>query len=169
MTMEMLRNVAHYLGKLIPANEAQATMMAIASALGAFLAGLDGPHKIIVGLVLLVVLDLATGIRASLHEGKPLTSYGLRRSVDKMVSYGAILAIVAVFRWLDMWPGDIESMALGLVAGALCAIEAISVLENVRRLKIRRLSPVVEALTRRLRMVVDDVDEIAPRRTKERS
>lgn len=161
--MDLIRNIAHYLGKLVPANEAQATMMAIASAIGGFLASLESPHKMILGLVLMVVLDLATGIRASLHEGKPLTSYGLRRSVDKMVSYGAILVIGALFRWLDLWPGDAEGIALGVLAGALCAIEAISVLENVRRLKIRRLSPVIQFLTRKLRMVTLESEDRASR------
>lgn len=82
-----------------------------------------------VGIVILV--DTVTGVLAARKRGEKITSAGLRRSISKALIYQtAILTGFLIEKYLI---GDIIPLTK-LLAGAIGAVESISIVENLNSL-----------------------------------
>lgn len=81
-------------------------------------------------LILLVLLDIASGMYASRRQGRSITSRRMREGlVTKFVTYPASIAAMNLAE-VGMHTGG---LFLTLLLGFLCLTEAISVLENLSR------------------------------------
>ena len=76
----------------------------------------------------LVMLDLFTGVWASIKQGKPITSAGLGRTVAKIVVYQS--ALLTAFLAQTFLIGD-TLPALAIVSSFIGVTELKSVLENL--------------------------------------
>lgn len=93
----------------------------------ALLAYFSPVHEIFALMMGFVAVDLITGIAASSHRHVPRSSRRLRKSVLKLICYiGAVLLAFWAERVLSVeWLAPHR-----LVAGFICAVEFLSVLEN---------------------------------------
>ncbi len=98
--------------------------------------------KLIVLFVLFILLDLITGICASIKEGEKISSKKARNGFYSKI--GSIICLIfgfiadeffktiVVFEWMNL---KYENYYIGtMVSAYLCVIEAISILENLNRI-----------------------------------
>lgn len=91
--------------------------------------GFLAPTKpLIVGMLVAVLVDTATGIVAAVKRGERITSAGLRRTITKIAVY--CTAVLAFFVLQKLLLGDLIP-AERLVAGAIGIFEMKSILENL--------------------------------------
>ncbi len=87
-------------------------------------------------LGVLVMLDTITGVMKAVKRNEAITSYGLRRTVVKIVQYGIFLIVVHVLDNFEV-KGESISFFGWIVTAAysfLIGVEAKSVLENIMAL-----------------------------------
>lgn len=90
-------------------------------------------------LLVLMALDLFTGIIAAIKERIAVTSYGLRRSVLKGVQYGVFLIVMHVLSAFTI-NGEVQVVYQWVTQGAyifLIGIEGKSILENIAKMDDR--------------------------------
>ncbi len=142
-----------------------------ASAVGAFAfawlnhsswAALQYEYRLMVIAFLMVAVDTITGVAAAKHRGDPISSSVARRVLEKMIGYGATVLAVWGICEVVRAPQPIASLSVAMALGAIVAIEALSVLENVAKLNIKRLGPLLRwvrrLLNRELEQFSDDKD-----------
>lgn len=83
---------------------------------------------VLIVVLVLVIIDLITGLLAAWKAGDPITSAGLRRTFSKIVVYE--LGIVAGFLAEKYLIGDLIPV-MKLLTGLVGCVELKSVLENV--------------------------------------
>jgi phage-related holin len=90
-------------------------------------------------LMVLVSLDLVTGIIKAMTEGTLVTSTGVKRTVLKGVQYGAFLIVMHVLGSFTI-KGEPQSAYHYVTTGAyilLMGIEGKSILENVKEFSVK--------------------------------
>lgn len=103
--------------------------MKIIHALLIALIGIFSPTTPILStIVVLVLVDLLTGIIVSRRTGIPITSDGLKRSVLKLLVY--MIAVLSAFLVGNFLIGPLVPV-LNIVAGLIGVTELKSVLENL--------------------------------------
>ncbi len=86
------------------------------------------PIKTVLSTVLvLILIDLATGVMASIKSGKKITSAGLRRTISKIVVYE--MAIISGFLAEKYLIGDLLPI-MKILGGIVGCVELKSILEN---------------------------------------
>lgn len=84
----------------------------------------------LIAAAVLVFADLILGVWASLKEGKPFTSTGLRRTIVKMLAYE-----VAIFIGFLLQTYLLQDMAVvNVITGLIGVTEGKSLFENIHRL-----------------------------------
>lgn len=86
---------------------------------------------VIITVGVVIVVDLVTGVLAARKRGEKITSAGLRRSLSKALIYQtAVLTGFLMEKYLlvDLVP------ITKLVAGAIGAVESVSIFENLNTL-----------------------------------
>lgn len=81
----------------------------------------------ITALMFLLAADFVTGTRKAKSQGKPLTSQGFRRSVNKFIEYSIAILSAHIFTWLF----SLDITLSYYVALYVCGIELKSIFENV--------------------------------------
>lgn len=110
--------------------------------------------------VILILVDLITGVLAARKEGRVIASAGLRRTVTKFCVYFTAIAIgYLVERFMLEGFIPVSKIAAGLIS----IVESKSILEN---LDILNGSPVFTALIKKLGSV-NDIDQEADKVIKE--
>jgi phage-related holin len=136
-------------------------VLAALGGLAAFLFPSEAAIFFAVSAGTLIALDTVTGLLATISEGNPITSPKSRRVFYKLFGYSTLVTVARfVGEGIPLSvPGATKEMALLGAAYGVCWMlgfiiltEAISVIENVRRMGVN--SPLV--LTRRLKRVLDD-------------
>ncbi len=116
---------------------------ALTLALGAWVA-LTPVREITTWLLVMVAIDLVTGITKAVRAGQFVLSRGLRDTVAKVGPY--LLALLAAFS-LDRLLGDTDPTLARIAAVALGGIEIKSIGENLKAITgIDMLSAVIEKL-----------------------
>jgi len=135
-------------------------------------------------VTLAVIVDLRSGIRRAKQEGRPPTSRGYRRSVDKclrylltLIAFSIVDAMIVVasmlFRSTMGWAIPVFPVCTTMCALLLTLIEGKSVMENTQRrtdftsaadaarslLTDRRLTELVKTLRNLLSDAPDDLDK----------
>lgn len=82
-------------------------------------------------VLLLCAIDLVTGILASRKKGLPIVSFGIRRTVLKLLVYET--AIILAFL-VEMYMTGPDMMVLKLITSLIGLTELKSVLENLNTL-----------------------------------
>ena len=77
-------------------------------------------------MLILVVCDLITGISAARSKGEKISSWGLRRTVQKFVLYGIAIALSKGMEYTFSFP-----QLVYVVAFYICTTEFFSNLENI--------------------------------------
>lgn len=105
-------------------------------------------YMFMVGITVLVFIDLTTGISLSLKRGEHITSYGLRKTVSKIVTYYNlliacfILSKVVIEPYMNIYIPIFETVAL-----YGCLAEFKSILENTSiKLKLPILDMLLNSL-----------------------
>ena len=88
-------------------------------------------QTVLLGTVILVLADLATGIWASRRQGVPITSDRLGRSIRKLFVY---LTAVVTAQVAEVWMLDGGVPLVKVVAGLICSTELLSNYENLTRI-----------------------------------
>lgn len=96
--------------------------------------------------ILLIVLDVITGIRASIHEGTPITSQKISTLFDKTFGYCSLVITAGVCAHVVGGKVATDLGAASILA-AIITTEGLSVIENARRLGARLPSKLEGALT----------------------
>ena len=109
-----------------------------------------------------IILDVITGITASLKNGNKLESWRIGRSTfEKLIAYGAVLLVMAMIDYYvcALWGIVQPQTGLHILAiGWVLATESISILENsqvILNLKIPFLNKVRKVRT----LLIDDQKE----------
>jgi phage-related holin len=95
----------------------------------------QGQRDAAVAAVGLVVLDTATGLVAGLVSGEAVTSARFGRVLVKLLGYGSVVVVVAVAN-RSLGIQGAQSATVATTLGLIIATEAISILENVRKMGI---------------------------------
>jgi phage-related holin len=136
-------------------------------ALAAGFAGLEKPYQLAALLLTLVFIDTITGILAAMRQERPIHSHLVRRIVEKLVAYYSVILILLIALYSLGAPTGIIRWAALIVTGALIGIEGLSIIENIAKLKIRRLGPILTAISRVMRWPIkeftDQVDKLQPK------
>jgi phage-related holin len=99
---------------------------------------------VIITVGVVIVVDLITGVLAAKKRGEKITSAGLRRSLSKALIYQT--AVLTGFLMEKYLLADIVPITK-LVAGAIGAVESISIFENLNTLSGNNLfSKILEVL-----------------------
>ncbi|MCW5941083.1 MAG: phage holin family protein [Fimbriimonadaceae bacterium] len=85
----------------------------------------------------MVLLDTLTGLAAAVATGQPVRSARFGRVVAKIFGYGATIAVCAVVTRHVPGAAPWQPVSVSAVVTLIIVTEAISVLENVRRLGVR--------------------------------
>jgi phage-related holin len=125
------------------------------SAMSSWYGGLAKPGQLLLVLGVFMILDLITGVMAAHKRGEPISSHGLRRSCEKIIGYGGCVIIVFGMTQAVEFPAPWDSLTVVFTIGAVIGIEALSVIENIAVLKIRRLGPLLTAIARLCRWPVE--------------
>ena len=120
----------------------------IASLVGASNYFLGGPSgvNLLVGAGGLIVLDTVTGFWAAKQNGDPISSAKLSRVLTKLLGYGAVIIVASVVvhavphavGWSDITAASVLTLVI--------TTEAISILENVRKMGIQLPAPIQKLL-----------------------
>lgn len=103
-------------------------MIAYLKALGVSVIAVLAPTKqMVLTMLVLVMVDLITGLMAAYKQGKTITSAGIRRSISKAIVF--TMAIWLAFITQQYLVSDIE--VCKMVAGAIGLAELLSCLENI--------------------------------------
>lgn len=86
---------------------------------------------------LLILLDTLTGLWAAIVTGKAIRSAKFGRALSKVLGYGSVVAVCAVVTRHVPGASGWQSTSVSAVVTLVIATEAISILENVRKLGIR--------------------------------
>ncbi len=138
-----------------PVTASVAALSGYISGMSAWYGGLAKPWQMVMVLGGFMALDLITGVMAAHKRGESISSGGLRRSCEKIIGYGACVLIVAGMTHTLEIPAPYDNVTVIGTVGAVIGIEALSVLENIATLKIRRLGPVLSAIARLCRWPVE--------------
>lgn len=117
----------------------------LVSATNYFLGGPSGV-ELLAGAAGLIVLDTVTGFWAAKQSGEPVTSAKLSRVLTKLLGYGAVIVVSSVV--LHAVPNAVGWRDL-TAAGVLTLVimtEAISILENVRKMGLALPGPLEKLL-----------------------
>lgn len=149
-----------------------AAVVGAVMALAAGFAGLEKPYQLAAFLLTLVFVDTATGILAAMRQERPIHSHLVRRIVEKLVAYYSVILILMIALYSLGAPTEIITWAVQGLTGALIGVEGLSIIENIAKLKIRRLGPILTAISRVLRWPIkeftDQVDKLQPKEQPER-
>lgn len=104
----------------------------------------------VIGAGLLVGLDLITGTAAALSLTTWDGSCGLRRTVNKVLSYLAVIAVCAVVTRNVSGMAQYHAVSVTGVLTLIILTESVSILENVQKLGVTLPFGLGEVLTRRL-------------------
>ena len=97
--------------------------------IGIVIAAIFAPAKgMLLTSLLLIIIDLITGIMAARKSGEPITSSGIRRTVSKLLIYES--AIVLAFLVQTYMTGDTVPVS-NIVTGMIGLTELTSILENM--------------------------------------
>jgi phage-related holin len=98
---------------------------------------------LVLWLFIFVFVDLATGIIASLKEGKYMTSSGLRKTAEKFFYYFlSIFLVEGMDKYMIGW-GEMTKIFSCL----LCGVEFYSILENFYRITGHRSFKILTQFT----------------------
>jgi toxin secretion/phage lysis holin len=90
-------------------------------------------------LMVLMVIDLFTGVISAMKNKVAVTSLGLRRSVIKLIQYGVFLIVMHILSSFTI-NGEVQSVYHWVTQGGyifLIGVEAKSILENIAKLDDR--------------------------------
>lgn len=85
----------------------------------------------------MVLLDTATGLWAAVATGRAIRSATFGRVLSKLIGYGAVVATVAIVTRFVPGASGAQGVSVSAAVSLVIVTEAISVLENVRKLGIR--------------------------------
>lgn len=98
---------------------------------------------LILWLFIFVLVDLVTGIWASLVEGRFMTSEGLRKTITKLFFYFLTITLAeGLDKYMVCWGGLAK-----MISAILCGIEFYSVLENFYRITGHRSFKILTQFT----------------------
>ncbi len=138
-----------------PVTASVAVLSGYISGMSAWYGGLAKPWQMVLVLGGFMLLDLITGVMAAHKRGESISSGGLRRSCEKIIGYGACVLVVAgMVHTLEVPAPWDRVLTMGTI-GAVIGIEALSIIENIATLKIRRLGPLLTAIARLCRWPID--------------
>ena len=114
-----------------------------------------------------VMLDLVLGIKESRKQGHFTHSYGLRRTIEKLTSYLALVIIGFVIDAINpiffYWGVHHLPLASVILAFALIYTEGISIKEHLSdgtRKKMRNMPRELRAIMREIKEVKDEVSNL---------
>lgn len=83
--------------------------------------------QVMIASAVLILVDLATGIVASLKNKRPITSAGLRQTLSKLIIYelGIMVAFVAEHYISNIMP------FVSMISGMISIVEVKSIYENI--------------------------------------
>lgn len=90
-----------------------------------------------------VIVDLISGIIASLKAGKYMTSEGMRKTIAKLVCY---LLVVILTQAISVYMLDYQKMTK-LICAILCGIELYSIFENFYKITGHRSFKILTQFT----------------------
>lgn len=144
-----------------------AAVVGAVMALAAGFAGLEKPYQLAVLLLTLVFIDTATGILAAMRQEKPIHSHLVRRIVEKLIAYYSVILLLLIALYALSTPVEIIRWAAKGLTGALIGVEGRSIIENIAKLKIRRLGPVLTSISKVMRWPIRDFSEQVDKLSKE--
>ena len=100
--------------------------------LAAVIGFLEPISTLILWLLIFIIVDLITGIHASLTEGKIITSHGLQRTVLKFLMYSVSVILLEGIDTYMLTFADCYLSKIGCTL--ICGIELYSVFENCYRI-----------------------------------
>lgn len=97
---------------------------------------LAGIHNFLFGITFLIVVDVVTGIIASLKEGKPFNSKKLRKGLlERFLIYNTLILVIWVMEKMVKESFEYDSFyAVMLVCVFIASYECSSLLENMLRI-----------------------------------
>ena len=100
---------------------------------------------LILWLLIFIVVDLITGVHASLIEGKRISSHGLQKTVLKFVMYSMA---VFLLQGIDQYMIVCANCGLANIgATIICGIELYSVFENCYRITGNKVFKILTQFT----------------------
>lgn len=104
----------------------------------------------------LVALDTVTGLWAAVVTGKAVKSATFSRVLSKLLGYGSVVAVAAVVTRHVPGASSWQAMSVSAVVTLVICTEAISILENVRKLGIKLPFGMERLLSDRLKSVPEE-------------
>lgn len=99
----------------------------------------------------MIALDTITGLWAAIVTGLAVKSAKFGRALSKLLGYGSVVAVCAVVTRHVPGASAWQAMSVSAVVTLVIVTEAISILENVRKLGIRLPFGMEKLLEERLR------------------
>ena len=100
---------------------------------------------LILWLLIFIVVDLVTGVHASLLEGERMSSHGLQKTVLKFVMYSTA---VFLLQGIDQYMIVFANCGLANIGATLiCGIELYSILENFYRITGNKVFKILTQFT----------------------
>lgn len=90
----------------------------------------------IIVVLSIITIDVVTGVTASYREHKPINSIGFRRVLAKLIAYGATIAVIGMAVKQVIEVPEFQKDVVKWTMNWIVVTEAISVLENVKRIGV---------------------------------
>lgn len=88
---------------------------------------------LLVFLLITMILDLATGIRAAYKRGEQITSSGLNHSINKSLSYFSLICVSIILQYISQNVLQLDLQYLTtIVISFLLSREMLSIIENIQ-------------------------------------
>jgi phage-related holin len=139
------------------------------ASLWAFVGPSEASKGVSFALIVLVALDMATGVRVSIKRGNFLSSRCWNRIIDKILAYGVLILLPGIvknglpeYEWLT----PVTLFVLGMAAFG----EFISLTENLGNLGLTWVKPIAKALRVRFGSMISEQEEAisgVPRQEKQ--
>lgn len=94
-------------------------------------------RQAIFAVYFLIIVDLISGLWASMKEKQPITSSGLSRTIGKILIYSTTIIVSFVVHQYLL--GGFELPIEGLVSGFIAITETKSIFENLNRISKNRV------------------------------
>ena len=113
--------------------------------LAAIIGFLDPIGVLFLWLIIFILVDLVTGVYASLAEGNHITSNKLQRTVTKFVMYATA---VFLLHGIDVYMLPFAELYLARIGSSIiCGIELYSIFENMYRITHNEVFKVLTQFT----------------------
>lgn len=135
--MKHIANYVEFAEKTFEMSWLKALAAAVGALIGYFFPD-EATQRLAIYVFVFVIADTATGMCAAKSTGQPIESAKFGRIISKLVAYSALVLVARMIPEAVRLAESVQATAVSAFLSAIVVNEAISVIENVKRMKVLR-------------------------------